>query len=326
MPVISEAAVSLHHARAELATAIPKAMDIQGSTASSNYTAISILFVLSYIFLFRHSLLAPGATQLPASTTLLRRVLTLLVVAHTLYTLRFLLCTSLYVFTRTRLTLHNALLTIPSTLLFTLLSLALLHPCYPAPPVNLFVLLDLPLTAPVSAIRVALLEKQRPAFAVGFQNRIPEDVETLLSRLSSFDARVIYIKYVSCSIQVLILPISPYNVAARLVFYQVFTYLPLRYGPYPLSHCAPCVHHTDFAIFALAPTVLPYLRTLILTSFITSRPAQRPAWRTPVLVVLAAAFFAEVWWTVDGMVEFRDGKVGGWVSNLHPFTLPFVAH
>ena len=90
-----------------------------------------------------------------------------------------------------------------------------------------------------------------------------------------------------------------------------------RYGPYPLSHCGPCVHLSDFAIFALAPTVLPYLRTLILTSFITTRPAQRPAWRTPALVVLAAAFFAEVWWTVDGQVQFRDGRLDGWVSVRH---------
>jgi hypothetical protein len=67
---------------------------------------------------------------------------------------------------------------------------------YPAPPVNLFTLLDLPLTAPVSAIRVALLEKQKSNFAVGFQNKIREDVETLLSRLSSFEARVVYVKYV----------------------------------------------------------------------------------------------------------------------------------
>ncbi|KAF8520988.1 hypothetical protein JB92DRAFT_2828035 [Gautieria morchelliformis] len=55
-------------------------------------------------------------------------------------------------------------------------------------------LLHLPLTAPMSAIRVMQLERQKDAFAFGVQNSIGEDVETLLAQLSSFEAWVIYIK------------------------------------------------------------------------------------------------------------------------------------
>ena len=67
-------------------------MDVLGAMPSSNYTALYFLFIVSYLYLFRHTLL--GSTQLPASTALLRRVLTVLVLIHTVYTLRLLLCMS----------------------------------------------------------------------------------------------------------------------------------------------------------------------------------------------------------------------------------------
>ncbi|KAF8581273.1 hypothetical protein K439DRAFT_228423 [Ramaria rubella] len=225
--------------------------------SSYNFVTVSVFFLLPYVFLFRRSLFPANVHSL--SRRLLRNLLTLLVIGHTLYTLQLLV----------------------------------------APPVNLFTLLNLPLTASISAIRVALLEHQKDRFPVGFQNKLSPDVEALLTRLTSFEARVIYV----------------------------------RYGPYPLSYCSPCVHLSDFAIFALAPTVLPYLRALILVSLITSRPTFRIAWRTPSLSVLAATFLTEVWWTADGTVQFHEGKFEGW-THTHIYIarytilllLPFAIH
>lgn len=89
-----------------------------------------------------------------------------------------------------------------------------------------------------------------------------------------------------------------------------------RYGPYPLAQCEPCVYPSDFIAFTVAPTVLPYLRALLLVSLITSAPTYRTAWRTPALFTLAATFFTEVWWTFDTRVPFQADKVDGWVCSL----------
>ncbi|KAF8466259.1 hypothetical protein JB92DRAFT_3102846 [Gautieria morchelliformis] len=58
------------------------------------------------------------------------------------------------------------------------------------PPLNLLTLLDPPLMAPVSAIRVMLLEGQTNALALGVQNRIGQDVKTLLAQVSSFAGHI----------------------------------------------------------------------------------------------------------------------------------------
>lgn len=220
--MISEAAVSLHHARAELlfqrqwiSRVLPLRPIILPSPSSSSSPT-------SFSSATHSSPLAPRSSQHRQLSYAVCSRFSLLHIRCTHYGSYFVRRSTFSQGQIIRLTLHNALLTIPSTLQFTLLSLALLHPCYPAPPVNLFVLLDLPLTAPVSAIRVALLEKQRPAFAVGFQNRVPEDVETLLSRLSSFDARVIYIKYVSCSIQILIHPHTTWRALSSIKYLLIY--------------------------------------------------------------------------------------------------------
>ncbi|KAF8520933.1 hypothetical protein BU17DRAFT_65153 [Hysterangium stoloniferum] len=88
-----------------------------------------------------------------------------------------------------------------------------------------------------------------------------------------------------------------------------------------------------FLIFSIAPTVIPYICTLLLASLITSRPGERPAWRTPSMVILAAAFFTEIWWTVQGTVHFREGKLDGW-NQTHTYLvrhtvlllLPVIVH
>ncbi|KAF8486708.1 hypothetical protein JB92DRAFT_3130695 [Gautieria morchelliformis] len=36
-------------------------------------------------------------------------------------------------------------------------------------------------------------------------------------------------------------------------------------------------------------------------------------------IVLAAAFFTEVWWTVDGQIAFPDERLGGW-THMHTYT------
>jgi len=65
-------------------------MDAWGSSPT-NFVAVSLLFLLPYIFFFRNSVL-PTTPKLPKPKTLLRPFLTLLVIVHTLYTLRRLLC------------------------------------------------------------------------------------------------------------------------------------------------------------------------------------------------------------------------------------------
>jgi len=259
-------------------------MDVLGEPPA-NFPTICTISLTSYIVLFRESIFPQNPSRF---YVVLRRCLTVLVIVHTLYTLRLLLCT--YKFNR---------------LLLKLTQVSCF--CIAAPPIDLFSLLDLPLTAPVQAIRVALLKYQRNRFPVGFQNVLLPHVETLLTRLASFEARVTYVKCVCHSI-------PP----------ETFTEFPSRYGPYALAKCEPCVYASDFVTYTVAPTVLPYLRTLILVSLITSAPTFRTAWRTPSLFVLAATFFTEIWWTIDNKAQFHNNKVTGWVRMT--FFLSLLIH
>ncbi|KIJ29296.1 hypothetical protein M422DRAFT_71249 [Sphaerobolus stellatus SS14] len=230
-------------------------MDILGEHPA-NFGTICAVFVPTYAFLFRDAVFPESQSRF---YVVLRRCLTVLVILHSLYTLRLLL----------------------------------------SPPVNLFSLLDLPLTMPAQAIRVALLRYQRDRFPVDFQNHLLPHVERLLTRLGSFESRVTYMKF----------------------------------GPYALSKCEPCVYTSDFIVYTIAPTVLSYLQALILVSLITSAPTFRSAWRTPALFVLAATFFTEVWWTFDMKVQFQSENVVGWTyfqTYMARYAilllLPFIVH
>ncbi|GJJ10621.1 hypothetical protein Clacol_004848 [Clathrus columnatus] len=151
------------------------------------------------------------------------------------------------------------------------------------PPINIFTYFDLPLSTPVSAIRATLLEYQAQEY--GYRSPLLPSTETLLTRLGSFESRVTYLKY----------------------------------GPAPLALCKHCVYQTDFAFFAVAPTVLSYLLALILTSLLTTSYVSKKAnWRTPALFVFGAMFFSEAWWVFNTLPPLRDERVKG-LTHTHIF-------
>jgi len=106
-------------------------------------------------------------------------------------------------------------------------------------PANLFTQLNLPFIAPSPLLREALLAKH-PA-----NIRLPDTTEALLLRLQSLDARSLYV----------------------------------RFGHDSVELCDYCHSFTDFALFALPPAALTYVRTIALVWFMTMKGSGKHRWR-----------------------------------------------
>ncbi|KAH8116036.1 hypothetical protein DFH11DRAFT_1507063 [Phellopilus nigrolimitatus] len=149
-------------------------------------------------------------------------------------------------------------------------SLCILYALIVLFPQNIFSRLRIPLSEPADAIRARLLHFARSP-------TLPGPLETLLVRLQSFDARVVYV----------------------------------RFGHAALQDCAHCVSRADFALYAFPGPLLEYVCEAAAVGLVTIRGSGRERLRIWALAALAAAACAEAYFVSATDVVFpasRDGS------------------
>lgn len=107
-------------------------------------------------------------------------------------------------------------------------------------PSNIFVALNIPLTTPVALMRSKLIE-----YSSSSNDTLPPQMESLLTRLQSIDARGYYV----------------------------------RFGHDVVAQCDWCHSITDFGIFAMPRAGLEYMRTIVLVGLMTVPGSGKRAWR-----------------------------------------------
>ncbi|OBZ77475.1 hypothetical protein A0H81_02705 [Grifola frondosa] len=163
-------------------------------------------------------------------------------------------------------------------------------------PPNIFQRLHIPLTTPLDSIRATLLERAGLDGDAG----LPKSLETLLSRLSSFDMRMLYV----------------------------------RFGQTALQDCEHCVTFDEYALFALPRALLGYVREAAVLGLITIKGSGRERWRTYAIGALVCTAVMEGYWitTVPIRIPQEGQDVLMWHDNLWLLRqlvfllLPIIAH
>ena len=194
----------------------------------------------------------------------------------------------------------------PYRLYFT--ALVLLHTTYILyvlflqwPP-NLFRRLEIPLTMPSESVRTILLQ------TAGLEGNasLPRPLETLLTRMSSFDIRTLYVR--SCD-------------NTQLLMNVVLTFACLyRFGQSVLQDCEHCTVYDDFAFYALPGPLMEYIREIALLGVLTITGSHRERWRTYAVAGMVCAAVLEGYTTIVQPVRIpRDGQGVFMVRQLGPF-------
>ncbi|OJT08297.1 hypothetical protein TRAPUB_836 [Trametes pubescens] len=184
------------------------------------------------------------------------------------------------------LTLHNAL-----TLVVVFHTLSIFYTIFLHWPSNIFQRLKIPLTTPSDTIRAVLLQSA----GLPSDASLPKPLETLLTRLSSFDMRTLYV----------------------------------RFGQTVIQDCEYCTTFDEYLIFAAPRLALGYIKEAALAGLITIQGSGRERWRTYAVALLVAGFIVEGYWVATTPIGIpRDGRnVTMWHDNLwiirHLFFLAF---
>ncbi|EIN09010.1 hypothetical protein PUNSTDRAFT_44485 [Punctularia strigosozonata HHB-11173 SS5] len=184
----------------------------------------------------------------------------------------------------------------PLSLLILIHSLYVLYILLVTPPPNLFSLLHIPLTTPSDKIRALLLAHARlPPDAP-----LPPSLEDLLTRLSSFDVRTIYI----------------------------------RFGQPTVQSCSYCHTFDDYLLHYLPGPLLSYVRTAAVLGLVTLRGSFHERWRRYAVGLLVCAAVTEAYWTAT--VEVKIPRTGLGVIMWHDYlwtarhllflSLPLLVH
>ncbi|KAI0690996.1 hypothetical protein C8T65DRAFT_670963 [Cerioporus squamosus] len=163
-------------------------------------------------------------------------------------------------------------------------------------PPNLFQTLKIPLTTPSDTIRAVLLQRA----GLPPDAPLPRPLETLLTRLSSFDTRTLYV----------------------------------RFGQAVIQDCEHCTTFDEYAIFAAPRIALGYVKEAAVVGLVTIRGSGHERWRTYTIAALVGAFILEGYKLGTTPVRIpRDGLgVFMWHDNLwlirHLFflALPLLIH
>ncbi|GBE89129.1 hypothetical protein SCP_1501340 [Sparassis crispa] len=147
-------------------------------------------------------------------------------------------------------------------------------------PPNIFQRLQIPLTAPPDIVRSVLLgHSGLPANAT-----LPKPLETLLTRISSFDMRTLYV----------------------------------RFGQAVVQDCEHCKTFDEYALFALPRALLEYIRETVILGLLTITGSDRERWRTYTVGALLGAAIIEGYWILTAPIHIpKNGQgVFMWHDNL----------
>jgi len=139
------------------------------------------------------------------------------------------------------------------------------------PPPNLFKRLHIPLTTSSDQIRALLLKHAGVDSVV-----LPKHLETLLTRLSSFDARNIFV----------------------------------RFGQSVLQDCEYCHTYDEYALYALPRALLEYVRETAVVGLLTINGSHKERWRTFVISIIVCAAVAEGFWVTTVQVKIPRSGLG----------------
>ncbi|TCD62691.1 hypothetical protein EIP91_006550 [Steccherinum ochraceum] len=163
-------------------------------------------------------------------------------------------------------------------------------------PPNLFQRLKIPVTMPSDSIRALLLHKA----GLDSDATLPKPLESLISRMPSFDFRTFYV----------------------------------RFGQSVLQDCEYCTSYDEFALYALPGPLLEYIRETAVIGLITIRGSHRERWRTYAVVAVVCAAIMEGYTTA--VQHVRIPKDGLNVFMLHDnlwicrqllfLVLPLIVH
>ncbi|KAI0694511.1 hypothetical protein BC835DRAFT_1306263 [Cytidiella melzeri] len=163
-------------------------------------------------------------------------------------------------------------------------------------PPNLFRSLGIPLNTSAQKIRSKILD------SAGLQPNatLPRPLETLLTRLSSFDGRNVYV----------------------------------RFGQSVIQDCEYCRTLEHYALFALPRPLLQYVREAAVVGLITTRDSHRSRWRTLGIALLMVAGLLEAYCLMSANITMpRNGKGtlywadACWFARQFLFAvLPIVIH
>ncbi|KAI0944992.1 hypothetical protein AcV7_001643 [Taiwanofungus camphoratus] len=147
-------------------------------------------------------------------------------------------------------------------------------------PPNIFRLFQIPLTAPPESIRAIILQRA----GLHANTALPKPLDTLLTRLASFEVRTLYV----------------------------------RFGQAAIQDCEHCRTFDDYALFVLSHTALEYLREAVLLGFLTIGGSGRERWRMYVVGALVGAMCTEQYLvsTIAVHVPTDGTNVFMWHDNL----------
>ncbi|KIM71348.1 hypothetical protein PILCRDRAFT_54875, partial [Piloderma croceum F 1598] len=139
-------------------------------------------------------------------------------------------------------------------------------------PPNIFTRLHIPLTMSSDKIRAELLKHS--SVESGPAPGLPKHLETLLKRLSSFDARNIYV----------------------------------RFGQSVLQDCEYCHTYDEYALYALPRPLLEYIRETVVVGILTISGSHQERWRTLAIGAIVCAAVAEGYWVSTVQIQIpKDG-------------------
>ncbi|KAI0634730.1 hypothetical protein C8Q77DRAFT_1054525 [Trametes polyzona] len=172
-------------------------------------------------------------------------------------------------------TLRNAL-----TLLVVFHTLSVVYTLIVLWPPNIFQRLKIPLTTPSETIRAVLLQSA----GLPPDAPLPKPLDALLTRLSSFDMRTLYV----------------------------------RFGQTVIQDCEYCTTFDEYLIFAAPRMALGYVKEAAVVGVLTIRGSGHERWRTYAVALLVSAFFVEGYWVATTPIGIpRDGRnVFMWHDNL----------
>ncbi|EJD54844.1 hypothetical protein AURDEDRAFT_110298 [Auricularia subglabra TFB-10046 SS5] len=133
-------------------------------------------------------------------------------------------------------------------------SVYILHKVTMHPPLNIFTALRVPLTTPAATLRKMLLQQAQPP-----SETLPQPLEELLIKLSSFDVRTLYI----------------------------------RLGHATIQGCEHCATPDEYQLVALPRPVLEFVREALFAGLLTSRALHKRHWRPWAVGVLAVFLLFE---------------------------------
>ncbi|CAL1708605.1 unnamed protein product [Somion occarium] len=163
-------------------------------------------------------------------------------------------------------------------------------------PPNLFQRLNIPLTMPSDSIRYLILQK------AGLEQdaTLPKALESLLTRLSSFDMRTLYV----------------------------------RFGQTVLQDCEHCTTFDEYSLYALPWPLLEYIREAAVIGLLTIQGSGRERWRTYGVAAVVIAAILEGYWVASATIQVPRNGLG--VYMLHDnlwllrqllfLVLPIVIH